>query len=80
MPKHTDSCIIDHHEDGSKTVTTIETVYPATKKQQIAVFGGLTLVALAPLVPILFMAGAEKWQEKREARKALKNTETPDND
>ena len=72
MPKHTDSCIIEHHEDGSRTVTTVETMYPVSKKQQAAALAGLTVIGLAPLLPIAYLAAAEKIATKRAARKERK--------
>jgi len=72
MSTHTDSCIIEHHDDGSRTVTTVETVYPVSKKQQALAVGVLSLIAMAPLVPIATVAAWDKIQERREAKKAAK--------
>lgn len=69
MRNHTDSAIIEYNEDGSRTVTTVETIYPATKAQQAAAWTGLGAIILAPLAPLVLIAGLEKWEE-RKARKA----------
>lgn len=73
MPSHTDSAIIEHNEDGSKTITTVETVYPLTKAQQAAGWAGLTLLCLAPATPLLAYYVAEKWEEQKEKRKQKKS-------
>lgn len=71
MSNHTDSSIVEYHEDGSRTVTTVETYYPPTKGQQIAAWTTLGAVVLAPLAPLAMLVGVEKW----EARKARKEAE-----
>lgn len=74
MPKPTDSCVVEYNEDGSRTVTTVETIMPVTKKQQAAVIGGLTLLSIAPAIPLLVIFGLEKYEEKKAARKERKLT------
>lgn len=66
---HTDSSIVEHHEDGSYTVTTVETVLPATRAQKAAAVGGVSLILSAPLFPLLAMWGMTKLEERREARR-----------
>lgn len=72
MPKHTDSATIEHHEDGSRTITTVETIYPATKKQQAAAWGAVGIIGLAPILPLLCLVGYEKWEERKERKRAAK--------
>lgn len=69
MRNHTDSAIVEYNEDGSRTVTTVETIYPATKAQQAAAWTGLAVVVLSPLAPLALIVGIDKWEE-RKARKA----------
>lgn len=69
MSTYTDSCIVEHNEDGTRTITTVETITPATRKQQAAAAGVLTLLVFAPAAPLLVIYAAEKWEE-RKARKA----------
>lgn len=66
---HTDSSIVEHHEDGSYTVTTVETVLPATKAQKAMAVGGLSLLAVAPLLPLAAAWGIDKLDARREARR-----------
>ena len=53
MPKtRTDSSIAEYNEDGSVTVTTVETHIPATKAEQAtawAALGLMSIIAVAPL-------------------------------
>lgn len=72
MKAHTDSSIIEHHDDGSWTETTVVTHFPATKRQQtLAAVGVLGLIA-APFMPLITVAALEKFEEKREARREKK--------
>jgi len=66
---HTDSSIVEHHEDGSYTVTTVETVLPATNAQKALAVGGVGLILVAPVFPLLAMWGADKLEERRERRR-----------
>jgi len=68
MRNHTDSAIVEYNEDGSRTVTTVETIYPATKAQQAAAWTGLAAIILAPLAPLAIAVGLDRWEE-RKARK-----------
>ena len=70
---HTDSAIVEHHEDGSRTVTTVETIHPATRGQQAAAVAGLGLLCVAPLFPLACLWAADKFEKRREAREAKKN-------
>jgi hypothetical protein len=70
---HTDSCIVEVHEDGSKTVTTVETITPATRAQQAAAATGLGLLVVAPFFPLVALWAHDKFEARREARKAKKN-------
>lgn len=72
MQKHTDSQIVTWNEDGSRTVETVETIYPTSKAQQAGAVAVLTLIMAAPVLPIVALAAAEKIAEKRAARKAAK--------
>lgn len=72
MPTHTDSAIVEYNEDGSRTVTTVETIYPATTSQKVGAWAGLVLICVAPLTPLLVIPALERWEEKREARKEKK--------
>jgi len=69
MRNHTDSAIVEYNEDGSRTVTTVETIYPATKAQQATAVLGLGAIILAPLAPLALIVASEKLEERR-ARKA----------
>lgn len=69
MPKHTDSAIVEYNEDGSRTITTVETIYPISRKKQIASAGSLGLVAVAPAVPLLALFVLAKVAEKNADRK-----------
>lgn len=70
---HTDSCVVEVHEDGSKTVTTVETIYPATRAQQAAAATGLGLLIVAPFFPLVAIWANDKFEARRAARKAKKN-------
>jgi hypothetical protein len=72
MSNRTDSCIVEYNDDGSRTVTTVETIHPVTKKQQAAAFGVLGLLALAPAAPLLVIYGLEKWDERKAKRAEAK--------
>lgn len=72
MQKHTDSQVIHWNEDGSRTVETVETIYPTTKAQQAGAVAVLTLIMAAPVLPLVAVALAEKISEKRAARKVAK--------
>jgi hypothetical protein len=69
---HTDSSIIEHHDDGSWTETTTITHYPATRGQKAAAWGALGVLAMAPVIPLAVIYGIEKFEEKREERRAKK--------
>lgn len=75
---HTDSSTIVHHEDGSWTETSEVTHFPVDKKQQALALGGLTLIAFAPVIPLLSIAAYEKFEEKREARRVRKAAKKSD--
>jgi hypothetical protein len=70
MPSHTDSAIIEYNEDGSRTVTTVETIYPLTTKEKATAYSLLGGLLLAPFVPVIAIALSEKMAERRAARKA----------
>jgi hypothetical protein len=73
MPKaHTDSSIVEHHEDGSWTETTTITHYPATRNEKLAAWGALGALCVAPLFPLIAIHGLEKWEERKQARQAKK--------
>lgn len=72
MSTHTDSAIIEFNEDGSRTVTTVETIFPPTKSQQALAWTGLVALCVAPFAPLLVIPAIEKWEEKREERKEKK--------
>lgn len=71
---YTDSTTVEHNEDGSQTITTVERYYPPTTQQKIAAWaslGGLALVAVTPaVVPALL-----DWRAERKARKAQEKSE-----
>jgi hypothetical protein len=69
---YTDSATIEHHEDGSWTTTTVETHYPATKKQQAVALGALGALCFAPFVPLVTVVVLEKVENRWNARKARK--------
>lgn len=75
MRNYTDSQTVEYHDDGSRTVTTVETIHPVTGKQQAVAIGVLSLIAVAPVAPILALGLFDRIQEKREARKARKLAE-----
>ena len=72
MRNYTDSRTVEHHDDGSKTVTTVETFEPVSRKQQATAFAALGLLAVAPVVPILAIGVYDRIQEKREDRRRKK--------
>lgn len=69
---HTDSSIIEHHDDGSWTETTVITHHPATRGQKAAAWGALGVLAMAPMLPLVVIYGLEKFDEKREELRAKK--------
>jgi len=73
MSTHTDSQLIEHHDDGSRTTTTVVTSYPATKTQQAVAIGALSALALAPIAPLLIVIGLEKWDARRARKRKLKS-------
>jgi len=76
MRSYTDTATTVHHEDGSWTETTEITYYPASKKQKATTLFALAALMVAPAVPILTVASAEKavqLREKYRARRAKKN-------
>lgn len=72
MRNYTDSSTVEYHDDGSKTVTTVETLHPVSKKQQALATGVLGLVVMAPVIPLIVVAAYDRVEEKRAARKAKK--------
>jgi hypothetical protein len=74
MPEkpYTDSATIEHHEDGSWTTTTVETHYPASKKQQAVALGALGALCFAPFVPLVTVVVLEKVENRLAARKRRK--------
>lgn len=72
MKNHTDSCIVEYNEDGTKTVTTIETYTPPTKAQQTLAVAGLLGLCFAPLAPLALISLNDYLQEKRASRKEAK--------
>lgn len=72
MSTHTDSQIIEHHDDGSWTTTTVVTETPATKKQQAVAITVLVGLCVAPFTPILAVVAAERW-DKFQARRKRNN-------
>ena len=65
---HTDSAIVEHHEDGSWTVTTVETHYPATRGEKAAAWTALGALCIAPFTPLIAIGVAEWWDRRREAK------------
>lgn len=78
MRNYTNSQSIEHHDDGSRTVTTVETIEPVTRKQQAIAGGVLGLLVLAPVMPILAVAIYDRIEEKRLARKNKKLSKKDD--
>lgn len=72
MRSYTDSQTVEVHEDGSKTVTTIETFEPVTRKQQAVAAGVLSLLVMAPIMPVVALALYDRVEEARNTRKAKK--------
>jgi len=68
-PAHTDSSVIDHHEDGSWTETTVITHYPASKAEKALAWSGVGVVLLAPFVPLVMLTVSEKLEARREKRR-----------
>lgn len=77
MSNHTDSQIVEHHDDGSWTTTTVVTEYPLTKADQAkawGVLGALTLITCSPLFVVIARDKLETRREKKRL-KIVKNTE-----
>lgn len=73
MKTHTDSAVVEYNEDGSRTVTTVETIYPLTTAEKAQGWGLVGVLLVAPVLPLLIIAGIEKAEEKWNARKAKKS-------
>jgi hypothetical protein len=71
MPR-TDSAIVEYNEDGSRTITTVETIMPATKKQQAAAYSALGLLTLAPLMPLAALYLVDKYEARMERKAEAK--------
>ena len=73
MPKRRiDSSIAEYNEDGSVTVTTIETHIPATKAEQPTAWAALGLMSVIAVAPLGYAFANEKIEEKRERRRKAK--------
>ncbi len=71
MPNHTDSQIVEYHDDGSWTTTTVVTDRPLTKAEQAkawGVLGGLTLVTFSPVIVIIARDALERRREKKRLK------------
>ena len=75
MKTHTDSQIVTFNEDGSRTIETVETIYPATKGQQAAAWGALIGISVIPLVPLAAVVFVEKMEARRLKKDAKKKAE-----
>lgn len=75
MRNYTDSRTVEHHDDGSRTVTTVETFEPVTKAQKAQAVGVLTALAVISVAPILGIAVYDRIEEKRNQRKSKKLAE-----
>jgi hypothetical protein len=73
MSTHTDSQIIEHHDDGSWTTTTVVTETPATKKQQAVALTVLVGLCVAPFTPLIAVVAAERWEARKERKRKLKS-------
>lgn len=72
---HTDSAIVEYHEDGSYTVTTVETHQPLTKADQAkgwAALGALMVIAVAPATFPYVLDKMDERRERKAAKKAAK--------
>lgn len=79
MRKHTNSQIVEVHEDGSWTTTTVETEFPATKAQKAVAGGALVAICVVPFVPVLSLIAAD-WRENRRLKREANKAETSKND
>lgn len=68
---HTDSAIVETHEDGSKTITTVEHWTPPTRAEKAQAWGGIVALTVVALSPLALPWVADKLEERRE-RKARK--------
>lgn len=75
MRTHTDSSIIEYHEDGSWTTTTTVTEHPATTAQKAVAGGVLAAVCVAPFVPVLLLVCSSKLEKRREAKRLKSQSE-----
>lgn len=69
MQNRIDSSITEYNEDGSQTITTIETYVPPTRAQKVTTFAALGGVLLLPLVPVGLAYAQLKAEELRDKRK-----------
>lgn len=72
MSTRVDSHIIEHHDDGTWTETTVVHGAPATKKEKAAAGFLLASVAIAPFIPVFYLIAAEKWVERQERKAEAK--------
>jgi len=71
MPNHTDSQIVEYHDDGSWTTTTVTTQMPMTKADQAkawAILGGLTLATFSPVIALVARDALERRREKKRLK------------
>lgn len=70
MSTRTDSSVIEYHDDGSWTTTTVYTEYPATPRQKAAAWGALIALGVVSLAPIPVMIIRERLEDRRQKRAA----------
>lgn len=78
MNPHTDSEIVEWNEDGSRTITTVQTIHPATTAQKAQAWGVLGLITVAPIVPLLVVVALDKIESRREAKRRAKQLKSVD--
>ena len=76
MSTHTDSHIVERHDDGTWTETIVVHGSPATKKEKVTAFSILGALVVAPFLPLVAAIGYDRWEQRRarkEADKKLKS-------
>lgn len=69
---HTDSAIVEYHEDGSYTVTTVETHQPLTTADKARAWAGLGALMVVAVSPAFLPYVVDKLDERRERKQAKK--------
>lgn len=72
MPRnHTDSSIVEYHDDGTWTETTTITYHPPTKAQKAGAWAALAGMGLIAVAPLGFAVAdvVKDWREERRQRK-----------